>query len=94
MRHYHDTEIEILQKIADVSLNYGEVELKITTESEDGVLIPEIVVRSAPDAVVRALAEEDDLVASLDLDWDGLHIMPNPLTMNLEEEAARDPEAE
>ena len=76
MKHYCKAEIEILKEIADASLTYGEVELRITTETVDGELIPEILIRKAPDAVIRRLMEDNDRVVALDLDYDGLHIFP------------------
>ena len=77
MNKYRPLEKGILTAIADLSLRYGPVELQITTETADGDFIPEIIVKNAPDGVLRGLAE-DDRIASLDLECGELHITPAP----------------
>ena len=86
MKKYCEAEYEILREIADASLNAGEVEIRITAEDELGTLHPEILVRKAPDAVLRKLVADDDCIVDLALDYDGIHILPNRHLKELERE--------
>lgn len=74
---YGILEREILLKISALSLQYGPVDLQITAEDEDGGFFPTIIIKSAPDGVLRGLAA-DERVASMDLDDGELVILPAP----------------
>lgn len=74
---YRPLEKDILANIADLSLKHGPVELQITTETTDGDFVPEFIIKSAPDGVIRGLME-DDGIASLDLEYGELHVLPAP----------------
>lgn len=58
MNKYTGTEKEILATLADLSLEHGPVELRITTEGTDGDLVPEFTIIKAPDGVLRGLMED------------------------------------
>ena len=77
MNNYTALEKGILERLADLSLRYGPVEVQITTETTDGDFVPEFIIKSAPDGVIRGLME-DDGVASLDLEYGELHVLPAP----------------
>lgn len=74
---YRPLEKDILANIADLSLKHGPVELQITTEDADGDFIPEFTIRTAPDGVLRGLMEDDN-IASMDMEFGELHIIPAP----------------
>lgn len=74
---YGILEREILLKISALSLRYGPVDLQITAEDEDGGFFPTIIIKSAPDGVLRGLAD-DERIASMDLDDGELVILPAP----------------
>lgn len=77
MNKYTTLEKGILETLADLSLQYGPVEVQITTETTDGDFVPEFIIKSAPDGVIRGLME-DDGIASLDLEYGELHVLPAP----------------
>lgn len=77
MNKYTALEKGILQRLADLSLQSGPVEVQITTETTDGDFVPEFIIKSAPDGVIRGLME-DDGIASLDLEYGELHVLPAP----------------
>lgn len=77
MNQYTEAEKEILGKIADLSLIYGQVELRITEENDDGEFAPKFILTATPDGVLRGL-KEDELIASMDLQYGELHIIPIP----------------
>lgn len=77
MNKYTTLEKGILERLADLSLRHGPVEVQITTETTDGDFAPEFIIKSAPDAVLRGLMEDDD-IASLDLEYGELHVLPAP----------------
>lgn len=77
---YGILEREILLKISELSLRYGPVDIQITAEDEDGGFFPAIIIKSAPDGVLRGLAE-DERIASMDLDDGELVILPAPEEM-------------
>lgn len=74
MNKYTGTEKEIL---ADLSLEHGPVELRITTEGTDGDLVPEFVIIKAPDGVLRGLME-DGRIADMNMEYGEIHITPIP----------------
>lgn len=77
---YGILEREILLKISTLSLRYGPVELQITAEDENGGFVPTIIIKSAPDGVLRGLTD-DERIASMDLDDGALVILPAPEEM-------------
>lgn len=77
MNKYTALKKGILQRLADLSLQSGPVEVQITTETTDGDFVPEFIIKSAPDGVIRGLME-DDGIASLDLEYGELHVLPAP----------------
>lgn len=77
MNQYTAAEKEILGKIADLSLIYGQVELRISSEDDEGENQPEVILEKASDGILRGLME-DELVASMDLQYGELHIIPIP----------------
>lgn len=85
---YTALEKGILERVADLSMNYGPVEISITAETEDGDFCPAFSITKARDGVLRGLME-DDTIASLDLEFGELHILPMPRRL---QEAVR-PEA-
>lgn len=85
---YTALEKGILERVADLSMNYGPVEISITAETEDGDFCPAFSITKARDGVLRGLME-DDTIASLDLEFGELHILHMPRRL---QEAVR-PEA-
>ena len=77
MNKYTGTEKEILATMADLSLEHGPVELRITTEGTDGDLVPEFTIIKAPDGVIRGLME-DGRIADMNMDYGEIRITPIP----------------
>ena len=77
MNKYTGTEKEILTDLADLSLEHGPVELRITTEGTEWDLVPEFVIIKAPDGVLRGLME-DGRIADMNMEYGEIHITPIP----------------
>ena len=59
-QQYTALEKGIITDLMDLSLQHGPVEIQLTAETEDtGDFAPAIIVRTAPDGVLRGLTEDD-----------------------------------
>lgn len=75
---YGALEKGIITDLMDLSLRHGPVEIQLTEETEDaGDFAPAIIIKTAPDGVLRGLAE-DDRIADLTMEYGELHITPAP----------------
>ena len=77
MNQYTEAEKEILGKIADLSLIYGQVELRISSEDDQGENHPAVILTKASDGVLRGLME-DEMVASIYMEQGETYIEPIP----------------
>lgn len=75
---YGALEKGIINDLMDLSLRHGPVEIQLTEETEDtGDFAPAIIIKTAPDGVLRGLAE-DDRIADMAMEYGELHITPAP----------------
>lgn len=75
-QQYTALEKGIITDLMDLSLQHGPVEIQLTAETEDtGDFAPAIIVRTAPDGVLRGLTE-DDRIADMAMEYGELHITP------------------
>lgn len=75
-KQYNTLEKGIITDLMDLSLQHGPVEIQLTAETEDtGDFAPAIIVRTAPDGVLRGLTE-DDRIADMAMEYGELHITP------------------
>lgn len=75
-KQYNTLEKGIITDLMDLSLRHGPVEIQLTAETEDtGDFAPAIIVRTAPDGVLRGLAA-DDRIADMAMEFGELHITP------------------
>ncbi len=85
MNKYTRAEKEILADLADLSLEHGPVELRITTEGTDGELIQEFTITRAPDGVIRGLME-DERIAGMGMEYGEIRVVPAPRRLQTDAE--------
>jgi len=84
MEMYTQTELDILAKVANLSLRHGPVELRITEKDfmdPEGKFTPTIFLRSAPQEVVQDLMEDKD-IGGMAMKNGKLQIIPASLLVN------------